>query len=162
MFLLMVIVAVVMFDGLKQAHHPQFQDLAVFVYAMLFALFGFVALFRSHLRLAFFWIPNGKGKTNMPLYLHPRERRTGDSINPPRYMRHISRDAHFALVRVEKFMRKKARAQLLPACRGFWLGTQCSGARKKLRKTQGISRTLLRKETRHTFASRAKEIPIFT
>jgi hypothetical protein len=75
MFLLMVIVAVVMFDGLKQAHHPQFQDLAVFVYAMLFALFGFVALFRSHLRLAFFWIPNGKGKTNMPLYLHPRELR---------------------------------------------------------------------------------------
>jgi hypothetical protein len=75
MFLLMVIVAVVMFDGLKQAHQPRFQDLALFVYAMLFALFGFIALFRSHLRLAFFWIPNGKGKVNMPLYLHPRELR---------------------------------------------------------------------------------------
>lgn len=80
MFLLMVIVAVVMFDGLKQSHQPrqpqpQFQDFAIFVYAMLFALFGFVALFRSHLRLAFFWIPNGKGKTNTPLYLHPRELR---------------------------------------------------------------------------------------
>jgi hypothetical protein len=25
--------------------------------------------------LAFFWIPNGKGKTNIPLYLHPRELR---------------------------------------------------------------------------------------
>ena len=73
MFLVMVIVAVVMFDGLKQAHQPRLQDVAVFVYAMLFALFGFVALFRSHLRLVFFWIPNGKGKTNMPLYLHPRE-----------------------------------------------------------------------------------------
>lgn len=75
MFLVMVIVAVVMFDGLKQSHQPRLQDLAVFVYAMLFAVFGFVALFRSHLRLVFFWIPNGKGKTNMPLYIHPRELR---------------------------------------------------------------------------------------
>jgi hypothetical protein len=75
MFLLMVIVAVVMFDGLKQSHQVRFQDFAIFVYAMLFALFGFVALFRSHLRLAFFWIPNGKGKTNTSLYLHPRELR---------------------------------------------------------------------------------------
>lgn len=75
MFLLMVIVAVVMFDGLKQSHRPQLQDLAVFLYAMLFALFGFLALWRSHFKLAFLWIPNGKGKTNMPLYLHPRELR---------------------------------------------------------------------------------------
>ena len=37
MFLLMVIVAVVMFDGLKQPGVPRLQDLAVFVYAMLFA-----------------------------------------------------------------------------------------------------------------------------
>ena len=75
MLLLMVIVAVVMFDGLKQSHQPRLQDLAVFVYAMLFALFGFVAVWRSHFKLAFFWIPNGKGKTNIPLYLHPRELR---------------------------------------------------------------------------------------
>jgi hypothetical protein len=38
---------------------------------MLFALFGFVAFYRSHVRLAFFWIPNGKGKTDKGLYLHP-------------------------------------------------------------------------------------------
>ena len=75
MILLIVIVAVVMFDGLKQPGLPRLQDLAVFVYAMLFALFGFIALWRSHFKLAFFWIPNGKGKTNMPLYLHPRELR---------------------------------------------------------------------------------------
>ena len=75
MFLLMVIVAVVMFDGLKQSHVPRLQDVSVFVYAMLFALFGFVAIWRSHFKLAFFWIPNGKGKTNTPLYLHPRELR---------------------------------------------------------------------------------------
>jgi ATP/ADP translocase len=75
MLLLMVIVAVVMFDGLKQATQARLQDLALFVYAMLFALFGFVALWRSHFKLAFFWIPNGKGKTNTPLYLHPRELR---------------------------------------------------------------------------------------
>lgn len=75
MFLVMVIVAVVMFDGLKQPRQPRLQDLAVFVYAMLFALFGFVALWRSHFQLAFFWIPNGRGKTNTLLYLHPRELR---------------------------------------------------------------------------------------
>jgi hypothetical protein len=75
MFLLVVIVAVVMFDGLKQPGVPRLQDLAVFVYAMLFALFGFIALWRSHFKLAFFWIPNGKGKTNTPVYLHPRELR---------------------------------------------------------------------------------------
>lgn len=75
MFLLMVIVAVVMFDGLKQSSRPRLQDIALFVYAMLFALFGFVAVWRSHFKLAFFWIPNGKGKTNTPLYLHPRELR---------------------------------------------------------------------------------------
>jgi hypothetical protein len=85
MFLLKVIVAVVMFDGLKQSHVPRLQDLAVFVYAMLFALFGFVAVWRFHFKLAFFWIPNGKGKTNIPLYLHPRElrkieERAGDTI----------------------------------------------------------------------------------
>ena len=75
MFLLMVIVAVVMFDGLKQSSRPRLQDMALFVYAMLFALFGFVAVWRSHFKLAFFWIPNGKGKTNIALYLHPRELR---------------------------------------------------------------------------------------
>jgi hypothetical protein len=74
-FLLMVIVAVVMYDGLKRSHQLLFQDLAPFIYALLFALFGLVALFRSHLRLAFFWIPNGKGKNNMRLYLYPRELR---------------------------------------------------------------------------------------
>ncbi len=75
MFLLTVIVAVVMFDGLKQASQPRFQDLALFVYAMLFALFGFVAIWRSHFKLVFFWIPSGKGKTDTPLHLHPRELR---------------------------------------------------------------------------------------
>ena len=83
MFLLMVIVAVVMFDGLKEAQRIQWQDFAVFVYAMLFALFGFVAFWRSYFKLAFFWIPNGKGKINMPLYLHPRELRKieeGDAL----------------------------------------------------------------------------------
>jgi hypothetical protein len=73
MLLLMVIVAVVMFDGLKQSGPHPWQDMALLIYAMLFALFGFVAFYRSHIRLAFFWIPSGKGKTDRGLYLHPRE-----------------------------------------------------------------------------------------
>jgi hypothetical protein len=75
MFLLMVILAVVIWDGLKHGRQLQWRDLALFAYAMLFALFGFVALWRSHFKLAFFWIPNGKGQTNTPLYLRPAELR---------------------------------------------------------------------------------------
>jgi hypothetical protein len=80
MVLLVVIVAVVLIDGLRAALKqsgpaPGWHDLAVFVYAMLFAIFGFVAVYRSHFRLAFFWIPNGKGKTNKSLYLRRGELR---------------------------------------------------------------------------------------
>jgi hypothetical protein len=73
MLLLMVILGVVMFDGMKQSGPHPWQEMMLFIYAMLFALFGFLALYRSHIRLAFFWIPNGKDKTDRLLYLHPRE-----------------------------------------------------------------------------------------
>ncbi len=73
MLLLMVILGVVMFDGLQRSGPHPWQDMALLIYAMLFALFGFVAFYRSHITLAFFWIPNGKGKTDTPLYLHRRE-----------------------------------------------------------------------------------------
>jgi hypothetical protein len=73
MVLLMVIVAAVMYDGLKRGGQQHWQDMAVFIWAMLFALFGFVAMYRSNFRLLFFWIPDGKGKTNQPLHLDPRE-----------------------------------------------------------------------------------------
>lgn len=72
MLLLAIILGVVMFDSLKQSGPYPWQDMALFIYAMLFAVFGFVAFYRSHIRLAFFQIPNGKGKTDKPLYLHPR------------------------------------------------------------------------------------------
>jgi hypothetical protein len=42
---------------------------------LIWLFFGFVAFWRSYFKLAFFWIPNGKGKTNRSLYLHPRELR---------------------------------------------------------------------------------------
>lgn len=73
MVLLMVIIAVVMYDGMKQERQQPWQDIAIFVYAMSYAFFGFIAIYRSNFRLLFFWIPNGKGKTNQPLHLHPRE-----------------------------------------------------------------------------------------
>jgi hypothetical protein len=80
MLLLVVIVAVVLIDGLRaglkqSGPAPGWPDMAVFVYAMLFAIFGFVAFYRSHFRLAFFWIPNGKGKTDKSLYLRRGELR---------------------------------------------------------------------------------------
>ncbi|HWH58447.1 MAG TPA: hypothetical protein VN682_12500 [Terriglobales bacterium] len=73
MLLMMVILGVVMFDGLKHSGPHPWPDVTLFIYAMLFALFGFVAFYRSHITLAFFWIPNSKGKTDRRLYLHPRE-----------------------------------------------------------------------------------------
>jgi hypothetical protein len=73
MLMIMVIIGVVMFDGLKQSGPHPWQDMALFIYAMVFALFGFVAFYRSHIKLVFFWIPNGKGKADTGVYLHSRE-----------------------------------------------------------------------------------------
>jgi hypothetical protein len=73
MLVTMVIVIVVMYDALKQGRPQHWQDLALFIYAFVYALFGFIAVYRSNFRLLFFWIPNGKGKTNQPIHLHPRE-----------------------------------------------------------------------------------------
>jgi hypothetical protein len=73
MLVTMVIVVVVMYDALKQGTPQHWQDLAVFIYAFGYALFGFVAVYRSNFRLLFVWIPDGKGKTNQPVHLHPRE-----------------------------------------------------------------------------------------
>jgi len=73
MVMLMVIVGVVMWDGLRQSGPHPWQDMTLFVYLMLFAFFGFVALYRSHIRLALFWIPDSKGRLKRGLYLHPRE-----------------------------------------------------------------------------------------
>ena len=73
MFLLMVIAAVLLFDGMKHAAPNSGPDVALFGYLMGFAVFGFVALYRSHITLAFFWLPDEKGKPARPLHLHPRE-----------------------------------------------------------------------------------------
>lgn len=73
MVLLMVIIAVVIYDGIKQGRRQPGQDIAVFVYAMAYAIFGFIAIYRSNFRLLVFWIPNSEGETNQPLHLHPRE-----------------------------------------------------------------------------------------
>ncbi len=76
MVMLMAIVGVVMWDGLKQPGPPAaWKDISLFVYLMLFALFGFTALYRSHIWLAHFWIPDANGRPNKELYLHPRELR---------------------------------------------------------------------------------------
>lgn len=48
------IVGVVISDGMKQSGPRPWQDMTLFIYAMFFALFGLVAFYRSHVRLAFF------------------------------------------------------------------------------------------------------------
>jgi hypothetical protein len=73
MLLLMVIIGFLLFDGLKQPGPQHWQDAAVIIYTLLFAVFGFVAMVRTHFRLAFFWIPSGQGKTDQPLHLRRSE-----------------------------------------------------------------------------------------
>lgn len=73
MVVAMVIVIVVMYDALKQGRPQHWQNLAFVIYAFGYALFGLVAVCRSSFQLLFFWIPDGKGKTNQPIHLHPRE-----------------------------------------------------------------------------------------
>jgi hypothetical protein len=73
MLLLSDALGVVMYDGWKNASHVRLQELWLFIYAMLCPLFGFVAILRSNFFLVFFWIPNGKGKTDRPVHLRPRD-----------------------------------------------------------------------------------------
>lgn len=73
MVLIIVIILVVMLDGLRSPGPHGWQDIGVFLYAVLFAVFGFVAIFRSRITLTFFWVPSAKGKADKPAYFHPRE-----------------------------------------------------------------------------------------
>ena len=75
MLILIAIVGVVMLDGLRDPGPRRWQDVAIFIYAILFAIFGFVAIFRSNITLAFFWIPNGQGKADKPVHFRPSELR---------------------------------------------------------------------------------------
>ena len=63
----------VMFVSLKDAGPHAWQDSAILAYCLLFAVFGFTAILRSRLILAFFWLPNGKGDADRPAHFHPRE-----------------------------------------------------------------------------------------
>jgi hypothetical protein len=45
------------------------------VYCLLFAIFGFIAMFRSQVLMMWFFIPDGKGKTNKSVGFYRRELR---------------------------------------------------------------------------------------
>jgi hypothetical protein len=74
---------VVMYDGWKNASKVRLQDVWLFIYAMLCPIFGFVAILRSNFILAFYWIPNGKGKTDRPAHFLPREVQRLQAKNMP-------------------------------------------------------------------------------
>jgi hypothetical protein len=73
MLLVAATAGVVMFVSLKDAGPHAWQDSAILAYCLLFAIFGFAAIFRSRLILAFFWLPNGKGKADRPAHFHTSE-----------------------------------------------------------------------------------------
>jgi len=50
-------------------------DLVFALYPLAFAVFGFAASYRSHFRMVWYWIPNGKGKTNKQIGFSREENR---------------------------------------------------------------------------------------
>ncbi|HXO39553.1 MAG TPA: hypothetical protein VN872_13000 [Candidatus Acidoferrum sp.] len=83
MLMVTVGLGAVMYDAWRKSTDGHLQDMWLFVYAMLCAIFGFVAILRSNLFLVFFWIPNGKGQTDCPLHLPARELQKLDDKNMP-------------------------------------------------------------------------------
>lgn len=73
MLLVAATAAVLVWFSLKESGPHAWQDSAILAYCMLFAIFGFTAIFRSRLILAFFWLPNGEGKSDKAAHFHPRE-----------------------------------------------------------------------------------------
>lgn len=57
-------------------------DLALGIYPLFFAIFGLVAVVRSHVLMAWYWLPNGKGKTNVSIGLSRKENRKLQSGKP--------------------------------------------------------------------------------
>jgi hypothetical protein len=70
---IMAILVFVAFEAWKQSATPRAQDLALLLYAILCTIFGFAAMVRSNFILAFFWLPNGNGKTDQPAHFYQRE-----------------------------------------------------------------------------------------
>lgn len=50
-------------------------DLALGLYPLFFAIFGLVAVVRSHVLMHWYWIPNGKGKTTLAIGFSRKENR---------------------------------------------------------------------------------------
>jgi hypothetical protein len=76
MFLLVVIAFVLAWDSLRgnpiKGHLP---EVAFSLYPLAFALFAFVAVLRSHFRMVWYWIPNGRGKTDKAIGFSRAENR---------------------------------------------------------------------------------------
>ena len=73
MLVVLVILVFVAFAAWQQPAAPRKQDLALLAYAMGCTIFGSVAMLRSNIVLLFFWIPNGKGKTDQPAHFYKRD-----------------------------------------------------------------------------------------
>jgi hypothetical protein len=76
MLLLIGIAGFLMYD--TAARHPgkeSLGDKVLFVYVLLFAVFAFVALFRSRLLIVWYWIPDSKGRANKSIGFSRQESR---------------------------------------------------------------------------------------
>jgi hypothetical protein len=71
-----VIAGVLAWDSIRgnqiKGHLP---ELAFALYPLAFALFAFVAVLRSHFRMVWYWIPNGRGKTDKAIGFSGEENR---------------------------------------------------------------------------------------
>jgi hypothetical protein len=76
MFILVVIAGLLAWDSIRgnaiKGHLP---EVAFAFYPLAFAVFAFFAVLRSHFRMVWYWIPNGKGKTNRGIGFSREENR---------------------------------------------------------------------------------------
>jgi hypothetical protein len=76
MFVLVVIAGFIAWEMIRgNPAKGNLPELAFALYPLAFAVFAFVAVIRSHFRMVWYWIPNGKGKTNKEIGFSREENR---------------------------------------------------------------------------------------
>ena len=76
MFMLVVIAGFIAWEMIRaNPAKGNLPELGFALYPLAFALFAFVAVIRSHFRMVWYWIPNGKGKTNKEINFSREESR---------------------------------------------------------------------------------------
>jgi hypothetical protein len=73
LILIGLLVFVVYYAVVKTHNVTSLADVLVLAYLLGFAIFLFVAMIRSNVKLRFYWLPDEKGKANQPVHFSRKE-----------------------------------------------------------------------------------------